>query len=81
MSFPRQLSLTEDNRLRVRPIKEFEMLRRNHRLIRTIELPADRDIPLGIRGKHLELNVQFECRDAREVGLNVRCSPDGWMKP
>lgn len=77
MSMPRELSLTADHQLRVRPAKELESLRRQHRGVGAVDLPAERDVPLGIRGKHLELNLEFECRDARELGLKVRCSPDG----
>ncbi|MBM3500150.1 MAG: hypothetical protein FJX74_15955, partial [Armatimonadetes bacterium] len=31
----------------------------------------------GIAGAHLELELVIDPREAREVGLKVRCSPDG----
>jgi beta-fructofuranosidase len=76
-SLPRVMSLTKDHQLQIHPVAELESLRRNHRTISPADLPADRDVSLGIRGKQLELQVDVECRDAREVGLKVRCSPDG----
>lgn len=78
MSLPREMLLTKDHRLQVRPVKELESLRTNHREVGPIELPHDRDVPLaGVRGRQLELIVELDCRDSREIGLKVRCSPDG----
>jgi beta-fructofuranosidase len=78
MSLPRMMSLTKDAHLTVSPVPELESLRGPERSLSNIELPADRDVTLpGVSGKHLELATTFECRDAREIGLKVRCSPDG----
>jgi beta-fructofuranosidase len=78
MSLPREMLLTKDHRLQVRPVKELESLRTNHREFSAFDLPPGRDVPLpGVRGKQLELSLVLEPRDSREVGLKVRCSPDG----
>jgi beta-fructofuranosidase len=76
MSLPRVMSLSAQDQLRIAPAPELEALRRNQRSIGAIDLPADRDVPLGVSGKHIELRLQIDVRSAREIGLKVRCSPD-----
>lgn len=77
MSLPRTLSLSETNRLQIAPVAELETLRKRHQPLSETELTIDRDLPLGDMGKHYELQIEIECRDAREVGIKVACSPDG----
>jgi sucrose-6-phosphate hydrolase SacC (GH32 family) len=77
-SLPRVLSLAPDGTLRIAPAAEMEGLRRRHRSARDIALPADSEALLpDMRGDCLELSVEIEPGQAREVGLLVRCSPDG----
>ena len=78
MSLPRVLSLDADGRLAIEPAEELHSLRRNHRRREGIELAADAELPLDdMRGDRLELVVEIEPCDAREVGVVVRRSPDG----
>ncbi|MBN1443218.1 MAG: GH32 C-terminal domain-containing protein, partial [Planctomycetes bacterium] len=78
MSLPRVLALADDGSLRIAPAEEIEALRRNHRRLEGIELAADSEAPLeGIRGPALEISLEIDPASAREVGVKVRCSPDG----
>ncbi|MHC4529871.1 MAG: glycoside hydrolase family 32 protein, partial [Planctomycetota bacterium] len=77
-SLPRVMSLDKDGTLLIKPVKELETLRRNHRRIENIELISDSEKVLeDIRGDCLELAIQIEPGIAQQVGLKVRCSPDG----
>jgi beta-fructofuranosidase len=78
MSMPRELSLDADGTLRIKPAVELQSLRRNSRTISTIQLAANTEAAIpNIRGVSLEINVEIDPGDAREVGVKVRCSPDG----
>ncbi|MHC4157303.1 MAG: GH32 C-terminal domain-containing protein, partial [Planctomycetota bacterium] len=77
-SLPRVMSLDKDGTLLIKPVKELETLRQNHRRLSDIKLAAGSETMLpGIRGDCLELAVEIEPGTARQVGLKVRCSPDG----
>ena len=77
-SLPRVMSLDKDGVLLIKPVKELETLRRNHRTLSDIKLAADSETTLpGIRGDCLELAVEIEPGSASQIGLKVRCSPDG----
>ncbi len=77
-SLPRVMELAEDGGLLIRPVKKLEVLRRNHREMRAMRIPADADVLLeGVRGDSLELALEIDFGSARRVGLKVRCSPDG----
>jgi len=78
MSLPRILSLGEDNNLRIAPAGEIESLRGRRIDIGAMEIAANSEIPLpAIRGKAMEIQVEIDPQEAREVGLYVLCSPDG----
>ena len=77
-SMPRVLSLDADGTLRITPVVELQFLRRNLRTIENVQLKADTEVMIpNVRGDSLELAVEFDPGQAREVGLKVRCSPDG----
>ncbi|MBN2293299.1 MAG: GH32 C-terminal domain-containing protein [Pirellulales bacterium] len=76
-SLPRVLSLDKDNILQIRPPKELETLRRNHRGMKDISLQADSEVPLKpISGDCLELALEIDPGKAKRVGLKVRCAPN-----
>ena len=78
MSLPRVLSLGTDSRVRQEPAPELQALRRAHRQVPALVLPPGQDQVLeGMCGDMLEIVAEFEPGDARQVGLKVRCSPDG----
>ena len=78
MSLPWVLSLSEDGALRTEPAPELEALRMNPRVRRDVRLVPGAATPLAdVSGDCLELRVAVEPGDADEVGVGVRCSPDG----
>lgn len=78
MSLPRVLWLGEDRTLRMGPPGELEMLRVRPQQLADLEIPGDGMLPLAdICGDSLELEVEIAPNDAAQVGVCVRCSPDG----
>ena len=77
-SLPCVLSLDQGGTLNIQPAPELEALRLNSRRQENISLDQDSEIDLPeIRGDCLELLVEMESGDARELGVKVRCSPGG----
>ena len=78
MSLPRILSLAQDGTVQIEPAKELENLRYDPVHRQDIRLTADNEILLeNIKGDSLELKIQFENSEAQQVGVKVRCAPDG----
>ncbi len=78
MSLPRVLSLGEDGRLRMNPPEEMERLRYRNAGVRDLSVKADGELTVdGIAGTSLELNLEIQPTDARQVGIKVCCSPGG----
>ena len=78
MTVPRVLSLAADGILRIEPVPELQVLRCNPRVHRSLRLDPDSELTLDdVRGDALELALRLEPRAARQVGVKVRCSPDG----
>ena len=78
MSMPRVLSLAKDGTLRVKPIKEIELLRINPRVHKDISLADGAEIVLkDIAGDCLEIEMEIDPGSASQVGLRVRRSPQG----
>ena len=81
MTLPRRLTLqgTDEigrDTLLVEPAGDVELLRREHRQITDMTLPANQEIVLGsIRGNAIELMAEIETNDAPLVELNVLRSP------
>jgi beta-fructofuranosidase len=78
MSLPRVLTLRPDNTLGVAVAPELQALRDEHYRRTDVNLAPNEARQLGdIRGDALEIVAVFERGDAAEVGIGVRCSPDG----
>jgi sucrose-6-phosphate hydrolase SacC (GH32 family) len=78
VSLPRILSLAPDGSLRIEPAPELAALRTHPRECANIALADGADVTVpGIEGDCLELDIEFDPADARQVGLAVRCCPDG----
>jgi len=78
MSLPRELSLGDDNRLRMRPIRELERLRYNEQTLKNVSIPANKEVVLDkIVGNTIELELQIDPQDAKQVGIKVCRSPSG----
>lgn len=78
MSLPWVLNLRDDNSLRVTPAPELQILRDTHFSLPASDLAGSQD--LEVTGDALEILVEFAPGEAAEVGLEVRCSPDGSEK-
>ncbi len=78
MTAPRLLSLGPDGRLRIDPVPELEVLRLDAVRHGSIDVPADSEAAVeGVGGDCLEVAVEIDPLEAREVGLKVRRSPGG----
>jgi sucrose-6-phosphate hydrolase SacC (GH32 family) len=78
MSLPRVLSLDAAGTLRIEPVEELNRLRLNHRQRKDLNLGDGTELALeGVRGDCLELAIEMAPQDAKELGVKVRCSPDG----
>ena len=77
-TLPRELTLGDDNILRIEPVPELQSLRLHPRQRGERVLQAGSEWNLGdIRGDCLELQIEIQPSEAKQVGLLVRCSPDG----
>jgi beta-fructofuranosidase len=74
MSLPRVLTLV-DGRVHAQPAPELQSLRRQCTSLR--EVAVDTRLPVDVHGQELEVVAEIEPRGAAEVGLLLRCSPDG----
>ena len=78
MSMVRLLTLSDDGTVAIEPVHTVESLRYAHRHVGETAMPANREVVLeGIGGNSIELAVEVEPQDAREVSVNVLRSGDG----
>ncbi len=87
-SLPRVLALDADGNLSITPVEELQSLRRNPRELSGLMIAADSETTVsGVRGDTLELELEIDPGDAKEIGLAVRCTPDDterteiWYRP
>jgi beta-fructofuranosidase len=77
MSLPRRLTLISENELGIEPAGDIESLRKNHKHVGPLDLPANKEIVLkGIKGDAMELNAEIDPGKAQMIELNVLRSPD-----
>lgn len=77
MALPRELTLGDDQRLRICPLEELKRLRYNSQSAENIAIPADKEVLLeNIAGNTVELEFQIEPQQAKQVGVKVCRSPD-----
>lgn len=75
-ALPRELSLRDDHRLEIRPIRELESLRYNPRGLPA--QPVDGIVTPDLRGgRELDMELQFDTWTAASFGLAVCVSHDG----
>lgn len=78
MSLPRVLSISSDKRVVMEPAPELKLLRGTHK--RKMEMSIEPTTPLvleEIQGDCLEILAELVPDEATEVGIMVRCAPDG----
>jgi sucrose-6-phosphate hydrolase SacC (GH32 family) len=77
-SLPRELELPEDGVLRIRPLRELEVLRYDRKQEEGITVKSDTVHMLKeISGNALELEVTFTSPTAKEFGLDVLSDKNG----
>lgn len=77
-SLPRELSLSKDGGLRIKPLRELEGLRTEKQLEKAITVKTNSSYLLkDITGDTMELEIVFEKPAAREFGVKVLCGKDG----
>ncbi|EES73881.1 glycosyl hydrolase family 32 [Paenibacillus sp. oral taxon 786 str. D14] len=75
---PLSVYLREDGRLGIEPIQELESLRGAKRLsIRDKSLAEANVLLRDVQGDILEIQVELEPVRASQLGIKVRCTPDG----
>jgi len=77
MTLPMRLTLIGEGELGMQPAGDVESLRRDHRHIAGMVLPANEELMLPhVRGNALEIVAEIDPCDAPMVELNVLRSPD-----
>ena len=77
LALPRELTLGDDSRLRLRPLEELKRLRHSEHSLKHLALPADSEVVLhAIKGNVIELELTVDLQGAKQVGVNVCRSPD-----
>jgi beta-fructofuranosidase len=75
MCLPRVLGPRTDSRLGMQPAPELKSLRRQHTSVRDVALESRMGV--DARGAALEIAVEIAPTSAAQIGIRVRCSPDG----
>ncbi|WP_339257037.1 GH32 C-terminal domain-containing protein [Paenibacillus sp. FSL P2-0136] len=75
---PLSVYLRDDGRLGIEPIQELESLRGTKRLSLQDKSLAEANLLLGdVQGDMLEIQLELEPGNAGQLGIKVRCTPDG----
>ena len=78
VSLPRVMSLTSKGTLGIEPAPELEKLRYRPREEKNVGIPADGEVTLeSMAGDVMELAVEIDPGKGAEIGVKVRCAPDG----
>ena len=77
-SLPRELSLSEDGKLIIKPLRELEQLRTDEKRKENLTVKSDTTQLLkGVAGDTMELEIVIEAPAAREFGVKVLCDKKG----
>ncbi|WP_379161437.1 GH32 C-terminal domain-containing protein [Paenibacillus sp. sgz5001063] len=75
---PLSVFLRDDGRLGIEPIQELQSLRGTKLLSLQSKSMAEANLLLGdVQGDMLEIRMELEPRNAAQLGIKVRCTPDG----
>lgn len=75
---PRELSLSEDGMLRIKPLRELESLRDEKKVVKDLTVKGDSIHLLDdIKGDTIELEVIISAPQAKEFGINLLCDEKG----
>jgi beta-fructofuranosidase len=77
-SLPRELSLSDEGTLLIKPLRELKKLRSDEKNIENLTVKSDSTHVLkGISGDTIELEIVLEAPSAREFGVKVLCDQEG----
>lgn len=77
MSLVRRLRLGDDGTLQIRPVTADDILRTDHIHVGETALPANQELVLdNVAGNAMELSLDIDPKDAREVCLQILRSPN-----
>ncbi len=77
-SLPRELSLSEDGTLLIKPLRELKKLRSDEKTLKDITVKSGTTHMLeGISGDTMELEIVLEAPSAAEFGIKVLCDQEG----
>ena len=77
-SLPRELSLSEDGKLLIKPLRELKKLRSDEKTLKDITFKSDTTHMLeGISGDAMELEIVIEAPAANAFGIKVLADQDG----
>lgn len=77
-SLPRELSLSDDGVLLIKPLRELEQLRTDEKRVQNLTVKSDSNQVLeGIAGDTMELEIVMDAPSAGEFGVKVLCDKDG----
>ncbi len=77
-SLPRELSLSKDGVLQIKPLRELEQLRTDEKREQNLTVKSNTAYVLkDIAGDTMELEITLEAPSAQEFGVKVLCGKDG----
>ena len=77
-SLPRELSLSEEGSLLIKPLRELKKLRTDEKRKENLTVKSDTTQLLkGMAGDTMELEIVLKAPAAREFGIKVLCDKDG----
>jgi len=77
-SLPRELSLSKDGTLLIKPLRELKKLRTDEKREQNFTVKSDTTHMLkGMKGDTMELEIVLDAPSAREFGIKVLCDKDG----
>jgi len=77
-SLPRELSLSEEGTLLIKPLRELNKLRTNEKSVQSLTVKSDTmHVLRGISGDTMELEIVLEAPTAKEFGIKVLCDEEG----
>ena len=77
-SLPRELSLSKDGTLLIKPLRELKKLRSEEKTVADLTVKSDTTHRLkGISGDAMELEIVLDTPSAKEFGIKVLCDEEG----
>jgi beta-fructofuranosidase len=75
MTLPRLLTLAGPDELNIEPAGDIESLRYNHQHVGPVNLVANKEMVLDIKGNAMEIIAEFDTSSASQIEVNLLRSP------